>query len=145
MTCINTRGLSACECLQDTGRLKPGIWTTELQLILVFIWILSWTCRNSITPCDCLCSYCQGVMSKVYVVCTRVTHLCNRFQIACAISWSIPGLCAINAKTGHSHLRGAHHLSLPTLCVGLHSMTPPSTDRGGWVLQAISSVKVCVT
>ena len=65
------------------------------------------------TACKCLRSYHQRVKSKKYGVYTRVTHLCNCFQIACAISWSIPGLCAINAKTGHSHLRGVHHLPLP--------------------------------
>ena len=74
------------------------------------------------TACDCLRSCRQHVMSNGHGVYTRVTHLCNRFQIDCAISWSNPGLCAVNAKTGLNHLRGAHHLPLPTLCVGLHPM-----------------------
>ena len=54
----------------------------------------------------CLRSYHQRVIWKGYGAYTRVTHLCNRLQIACAISWSIPGLYTINAKTGHIHLRG---------------------------------------
>ena len=33
---------------------------------------------------------------------------------------SIPGLYASNAKTGDNHLREAHNLPLPTLCVGRH-------------------------
>ena len=40
----------------------------------------------------------------------------NCFQTACAVSWSFLGLCAISAKTGHNHLRIAHHLALSTLC-----------------------------
>ena len=61
-------------------------------------------------------------MSKGYGVYTKVTHWCNRFQIACALSWNIPKLCAIKVKTGHIPWRGTHHLPLPTLCVGLHPM-----------------------
>ena len=61
-------------------------------------------------------------MSKGYGVYTKVTHWCNRFQIACALSWNIPRLCAIKVKRGHIPLRGTHHLPLPTLCVGLHPM-----------------------
>ena len=49
-------------------------------------------------------------------------HVHNRSQTACAISWKIPGLCAISTKTGHNHMRGARHLPLSTLCVGLHAM-----------------------
>ena len=68
-------------------------------------------------------------MPKGYSVYTKVTDLCNRFQIACALSWSISRLCAINAKTCHINLRGAHHLSLPTLCVGLHPMAQENYHR----------------
>ena len=64
-------------------------------------------------------------MSNGYGVYTKVTH----FQIACTISCSIPGLCAINVKSGPIHLRGAHHLPLPTLCVGLHPMAQENYRR----------------
>ena len=68
-------------------------------------------------------------MSKGYGVYTKVTHLCNRFQIACAIFWNIPGLYAINAKTCHIRLWGAHHLPLPTQHVGLHPMAQENYHR----------------
>ena len=68
-------------------------------------------------------------MSKEYGVYTKVTRLCNRFQIVWVVSWTILGLCAIIAKTGHIHLRGAHHLLLPTLCVGLHPMVQENHHR----------------
>ena len=34
------------------------------------------------------------------------------------MSWSIPGLCASSANTGRNSLRGSHHFTLLTLCVG---------------------------
>ena len=124
ITCAYTPRLSAGDCLQDAGRLEPGILHIRVAAHFGFhrdTVINLWQhFHESFTACDCLRSYRQHVMSNGFGVYTRVPHLCNCFQIAFTISWSIPGLCAVSAKTGHNHLRVAHHLPLPTLCVGLY-------------------------
>ena len=99
--------------------------TAELQLILVFTGILSRSCRNIIILFHCMwlstfsSSVCNVKGTRVYI---RDKHVHNRSQTACAISWKIPGLCAISTKTGHNHMQGARHLPLSILCVGLHAM-----------------------
>ena len=133
VTCTNTLRISAGDCLQDAGMLEPGILHMRVAAHFGFrrdSALNLWKHYHvSFISCDCLHSYHQHVMSKGYGVYTRVTRLRNRFQIACAISWSIPGLCAIKAKTCHNHLRGSHHLPLPTLCVGLFPMVQGNYNR----------------
>ena len=82
----------------------PSLWNNRKT----FLWRLS--SGRTQSTCD------------VY---TQVTHFRNRFQIACAVSWSIPGLYAISVKTDNNHLRGARHLPLSTLCVGLQAYHTP--------------------
>ena len=126
VTCTNTPRLSADDCLPDAGMLQPGISYSRAAAHFDFhrdiVQKLQKHYHVSFTACDCLRSHHQRVMSKGRGVYIRGKHMHNRSQTACAISWKIPGLCAISTKTGHNHVRGARHLPLSSLCVGLHAM-----------------------
>ena len=126
VTCTNTPRLSADDCLQDAGTWQPSISYSRAAAHFGFhrdiVQKLQKHYHVSFTACDCLRSHHQRVMSKGHGVYIRGKHVHNRSQTACAISWKIPGLCAISTKTGHNHMRGARHLPLSTLCVGLHAM-----------------------
>ena len=131
LTCTDTPCLSPGDCLLDAGMFEQFHIRVALHFGFHRDTVLNlWKHFHvSIIAYACLRSYHQRVISKGYGVYTRVTHLCNRLQIACAVSWSIPGLYTINAKTDHIHLRGAHHLPLPTLRVGLHPMIRENYHR----------------
>ena len=121
------------DCLQDAWMLEPGISSSRVAADISFHIDTGLNLRKhyhvSFTACDCLRFHHQRAMSKWCGVGTKVTHLCNRFQTTCAISWSIPGLCAISANTCDNHLWGAHHLTRPTLCLGLHPMLQENHHR----------------
>ena len=102
--------------------LDPAFCTSELQIIFFvnrdnLLNIFKYY-HVSFTACECLRSYRQHVMSKGYGASKLLV-----------LSWSIPGLSAINAKTGHNHLRGVYHLLLTTLCVGLHPISQENYHR----------------
>ena len=126
VTCTNTPRLSADDCLQDAGMLQPGISYSRAAAHFGFhrdiVQKLQKYYHVSFTACDWLRSHHQRVMSKGRGVYIRGKHVHNRSQTACVISWQVPGLCAISTKTGQNHMRGARHLPLSTLCVGLHAM-----------------------
>ena len=126
VTCTDTLRLSGYDCLQDDGMLEPGILRSRVAAHFIFHGDAGLNLRKHyhvpFTARGFLYSHHQRAMSEWYDVYTRVTHLHNRFQAACAIPWSIPGLCAISANTGHNHLRGARHFTVPILCEGLHPM-----------------------
>ena len=136
VTCTDTPGLSGYDCLQDDGMLKPVILRSRVAAHFSFHGDTGLNLRKHyhvpFTARGCLCSHHQRAISKWYGVYTRVTHLRNRFQTVCAISWSIPWLCAISANTGRNHLRGhaiypADPVCRPTPNVAGES--PSSTDK----------------
>ena len=136
VTCTDTPRLSGDDCLQDDGMLEPSILRSRVAAHFSFHGDTGLNLRKHyhvlFTARGCLCSHHQGAMSKWCGVYTRVTRLRNRFQTACAISWSIPWLCAISANTGRNHLRGhaiypADPVCRPTPDVAGES--PSSTDK----------------
>ena len=133
VTCTSTGRLSGDYWHEDDGMLEPGILRSTVAAYFSFHRDTALNLRQhyhmSFTACVCLSVHHQRAISKWCGVYTRFIHLCNRFQTACAISWSIPGLCAISANAGHIYLRGSHHLTLPTLCVGLHPVLQENHHR----------------
>ena len=71
------------------------------------------------SPCDVkrIRNLCQG-HTLVQPLPNCFCHILNHSRVM----W-------INVKTCHIHLRGAHHLPLPTLCVGLHPMAQENYHR----------------
>ena len=123
MTCTNTPRLSAGDCLQDAEMLERGILHIRIAAFFIFTGILSCTCRNIIMR---ISQHVSDNALTVSVWCLRDTTSVSGSQTcATASKLLVPYLdCAQSMpKTGHIHLRGAHHLPLPTLCVGLHPIS----------------------
>ena len=90
VTRTSTPRLSGDHGLQDDGILEPGVLRSTVAAYFSFHrdtdLNLQEHCRMSFTACVCLRSHHKRAMSKWCGVYTRVIHLCNRFQTACAIS-----------------------------------------------------------
>ena len=127
VTCTNTEHAAPVSWRLSSGRWNVTVWHFVQQSCSSF-WFLQGYCPEAAETLSCL-FHCMWLSTFSSSACDvkgtrsiRGKHVHNRSQTACAISWKIPGLCAISTKTGHNHMRRARHLPLSTLCVGLHAM-----------------------
>ena len=133
VTRTSTPRLSGDHGLQDDGILEPGVLRSTVAAYFSFHGDtdlnLREHCRMSFTAGVCLRSHHKRAMSKWCGVYTRVTHLCNRFQTACAISlrWRHNGCDGVSNHQPFDYLlnRLFRHRSKKTsklrvtgLCVG---------------------------